>query len=249
MLILLSITKWFLWSPGMTLMDFANSSFDSFFAPANLNTFCFPSQGPLYCPRWSTFQGVSRSVDVILVRDFANSIDVLLVWQIFLVLESNLIFQRSCLFKSYWNEIKEMLIFEKTFWKSSFLIKDLTHVIRNIQSFDCHVFWKQNLTCCKTKMAFFLSWFFVSVLTFDLGYIFWRSAMRWPSVNFKKQKTQVKTWGFIKKDCFLFFAPILSACIITSSLIHEATTLMEKLFKFWERHLSVQIAYLIKKGF
>jgi hypothetical protein len=24
---------------------------------------------------------------------------------------------------------------------------------------------------------------------------------------------------------------------------------MEKLFQFWERHLSVQIAYLIKKGF
>jgi len=24
---------------------------------------------------------------------------------------------------------------------------------------------------------------------------------------------------------------------------------MEKLFKFWDRHLSVQIAYLIKKGF
>jgi len=24
---------------------------------------------------------------------------------------------------------------------------------------------------------------------------------------------------------------------------------MEKLFKFWERYLSVQIAYLIKKGF
>jgi hypothetical protein len=66
-----------------------------------------------------------------------------------------------------------------------------------------------------------------------------------------KQKAQVKTWGFIKKDCFLFLAPILSACIITSSLIHEATTLMEKkkLFKFWDRHLSVQIAYLIKKGF
>jgi hypothetical protein len=30
-------------------------------------------------PRWSTFQGVSRSVDVILVKDFANSIDILLV--------------------------------------------------------------------------------------------------------------------------------------------------------------------------
>jgi hypothetical protein len=26
-------------------------------------------------------------------------------------------------------------------------------------------------------------------------------------------------------------------------------TLMEKLFKLWERYLSVQIAYLIEKGF
>ena len=46
-----------------------------------------------------------------------------------------------------------------------------------------------------------------------------------------------------------FLAPILLACIIISSLIHKATTLMERLFKFWERHLSVQIAYLIEKGF
>jgi len=52
-----------------------------------------------------------------------------------------------------------------------------------------------------------------------------------------------------RKIVFLFFTPILSACIITSSLIHEAMTLMERLFKFWERHLSVQIAYLIEKGF
>jgi hypothetical protein len=48
---------------------------------------------------------------------------------------------------------------------------------------------------------------------------------------------------------FLFLAFILSICIITSSLIHEVTTLIEKLFQFWERHLSVQIAYLIEKGF
>jgi hypothetical protein len=48
---------------------------------------------------------------------------------------------------------------------------------------------------------------------------------------------------------FLFLAFILSICIITSSLIHEVTTLIEKLFQFWEHHLSVQIAYLIKKGF
>jgi hypothetical protein len=52
-----------------------------------------------------------------------------------------------------------------------------------------------------------------------------------------------------RKIVFFFWAFILSACIITNSLIHEVTTLMEKLFKFRERHLSVQIAYLIKKGF
>jgi hypothetical protein len=99
-------------------------------------------------PRWSTFQGVSRKVDVISTRDFANSIN---------VLESNLIFQRSCLFKSNcWNEIKEMLVLEKIFWKSSFLVKDPTHVIQNMQSFDCLVFWKQKLTRCKIKMTFFM---------------------------------------------------------------------------------------------
>ena len=122
---------------------------------ADLNTVCFPSQGPLYCPKWSTCQGVLRSVDVISVKDFANSIDVFLVWQIFLVLESNLIFQRSCLFKSYWNEIKEMSIFEKTFWKSSFFIKDPTHVIRNIQSFDFMYFENRNWPVIRIKWFFF----------------------------------------------------------------------------------------------
>jgi len=48
-------------------------------------------------------------------------------------------------------------------------------------------------------------------------------------VNFKKQDAQVRTRAFIKKGVFL--ALILSACIITSNLNHEATTLMEKLFK------------------
>jgi len=67
------------------------------------------------------------------------------------ILESTLILQRSCQFKSNcWNEIREMSVFENQV--SS--VKDLTHVIRNIQSFDCHVFWKQKLTHCKFKMTF-----------------------------------------------------------------------------------------------
>jgi hypothetical protein len=60
MLILLSITKWF--------FVIARNDFDGlrqlivrFFSlpPADLNTFCFPSQGPLYCPQVVNF---SRSV-------------------------------------------------------------------------------------------------------------------------------------------------------------------------------------------
>ena len=103
MLIFLSITKWFLWSLGMTLMDFANSSSDSFFALADLNTFYFPSQGSLYCPQVVNF---SRSVEKCWCHScqgfckFNRCSSSFFFWQIFLVLESNLIFQRSCLFKS-----------------------------------------------------------------------------------------------------------------------------------------------------
>jgi len=107
---------------------------------------------------------------------------------------------------------------------------------------------KTEMTHCKFKMTFFM----VLYVNFNL----WSCVYLFTVCNevtfceFQgKQKAQVKTWGFIKKDCFFFLAPILSAYIITSSLIHEATTLMKKLFKFWDCHLSVQIAYLIKKGF
>ena len=117
------------------------------------------------------------------------------------------------------------------------LVKDPTHYSK--QSFDCLVFWKQKWPVVRFKMTF--SWFFVSILNSDFGYIFWWSVMRWHFYRFQKQD--------VRERLFLFLAFILSTCIMTSSLIHEVTTLMEKLFKFWERHLSVQIAYLIKKGF
>ena len=141
----------------------------------------------------------------------------------------------------------EMSFFEKTFWKSSFFSK-IQHVIRNIQSFDCHVFWKQKLTCCKTKMVFFMVlcihfrlWFRVYLLMVYDEVTF---------CEFQKTKGPSQNLRIHQERLFSFFlASLLSACIITRSLIHEVTTLMEKLFKFWERHLSVQIAYLIKKGF
>jgi hypothetical protein len=50
------------------------------------------------------------------------------------------------------------------------------------------------------------------------------------------------------KDCF-FFSIYFINMHNNNSLIHEVMTLMEKLFKFWQLYLSVQIVYLIKKSF
>jgi len=104
------------------------------YPPAQLNTICFPSQSPLYYPKVSQlFNECWEELMSFHVKDFADLIDVLLCSTIFLVLESNLIFRRSCLFKSNcWNEIREISILEKIFWKSSFLVKDPTHVIQNM---------------------------------------------------------------------------------------------------------------------
>jgi hypothetical protein len=67
---------------------------------AVLNTACFFLLRVHYiAPGCSTFQGVSKSVNVISIKDFTYSIDVFLCSIISLVLESTLIFQRSCLFK------------------------------------------------------------------------------------------------------------------------------------------------------
>jgi len=68
-------------------------------------------------------------------------------------------------------------------------------------------------------------------------------------MNFKETRCSNQNLRLYQERLFPFLALIVSTCIITSSLIHEVITLIEKLFKFWERHLSIQIAYLIKKGF
>ena len=110
----LSFNHIFLYSPILHLIIFL-------YPPADLNTACFSFSRSTVLPSGgSTFQGVLRRVDVISVEDFADSIDVLLCSTIFLVLESNLIFQRSCLFKfNCWNEIRDVSIW-KYFKKSSF---------------------------------------------------------------------------------------------------------------------------------
>jgi len=98
-----------------------DSSFNRLPLPlADLNTVCFPSQGPLHCPRWSTCQGVLRSVDVISVKDFANSIDILLVWQSFYSgINSHTSKIMSIQSLVCWNEIRDVLFWKYFFKKNS----------------------------------------------------------------------------------------------------------------------------------
>ena len=71
-------------------------------------------------PRWSTFQGVSGNVDVIFVKDFANSIDVL-GWKSFLFW-NQIPYFKNHVYSSLIVEMKsKMLVFWKSFQKSSFV--------------------------------------------------------------------------------------------------------------------------------
>jgi hypothetical protein len=127
----------------------------------------------------------------------------------------------SCLTILFWNQLSyfkdnvysslivemkaERCQFWKRFWKSSFFDKKKspTHVIQNIQSFDCHVFWKQKWTRCQIKMAF--SWFFVSILDSEFGYLFWWFVMRWPSVYSKKTTCSSQNLRLYQGRVFPFF--------------------------------------------
>jgi hypothetical protein len=119
------------------------------------------------------------------------------------------------------------------------------HTIYYMQSFDYFAFWKEKLTWCKMKTIVFC-YFMVFCVNFNLSFWIYYSmvhdkvTLSW----FQQQEVWVKTRGFIKIN-YLFWATILSACIITINLVREAMTFIEKLFTFWERHLLVQIAFLI----
>jgi len=82
-------------------------------------------------PGGQLFEKCREMLMSFLSRIFANLIDILRVWAIFLVLESNLIFQQSFLFKSNcWNEIREMLVLKSIFGNQACLVKDPTHAIQ-----------------------------------------------------------------------------------------------------------------------
>ena len=188
---------------------------------------------------------MSRNVDVILVKDFTNSLDVLL-WQSFLFW-NQISYFNGHVYSSLIVEMKsEKCQFLKVFLKIKFLRSKIQHTLFKICN-PLIVLYFKNRNWPIVRLKWLFPWFFVSILNSNFGYIVCDEVTFYEFQE--KQGTRVKTWGFIKKDCFFFLATILSACIIISSLIHEVTTCTKQLFKFWDRHLSVQIAYLIKKDF
>ena len=143
-----------------------------------------------------------------------------------------------------WNQ--RDISFGKDLLKIKLLRSKIQHTLFNV------ILWlscilKTETTHCKIKMTFFMvlcisfnlwSWVYLLIVCDEVTFC-----------EFQETKDSSQNLRIHQEVLFSFLAPILSACIITSSLIHEAMTLMEKLFKFWERHLSVQIAHLVKKGF
>ena len=181
-------------------MNFDDSSSDSFFAPSWLECCFFSSKGPLYCPQvvWILFfflprvhciapkvVNVSGSVEKCwchFCQGFCK-LNYVLVWKSFLFWNQIWYFNDHVYSSlNCWNEIREMSVFEIFFfWNSNFFFfKDPTHY--SMQSFDCLVSWKQKWPVVRFKMTF--SWFFVSTLNSDFGYIFWWSVMRWHFYRF-----------------------------------------------------------------
>jgi len=132
MLILLSITKWLMWSPRMTLMDFTNSLFDSFFAPSWSEYCLFSFSGSTVLPPGGQLFKECRKE----LKSFLSGI--LQIRSIFFLFDN-----LSCSgIKSHISKIMSIqsLVVEikserYQFWKRSFenqasSIKDLTHTIQ-----------------------------------------------------------------------------------------------------------------------
>ena len=156
--------------------------------PADLNAVCFSSKGPLYYPQvvnvsrsvekcWCHFcQGFLQTQLMFLFENLSCSgiksdISTIMSIQVWIVEMKS----ERCLF---------LKIF--SFEIQTSLIKDPTHY--SMQSFDCLVSWKQKWPIVRFKMT--CSWFFVSILNSDFGYIFWWSVMRWHFYEFQKQDAQ-----------------------------------------------------------
>jgi hypothetical protein len=129
---------------------------------------------------------MSRNVDVILVKDFTNSPDVLL-WQSFLFW-NQISYFNGHVYSSLIVEMKsEKCQFLKVFLKIKFLRSKIQHTLFKICN-PLIVLYFKNRNWPIVRLKWLFPWFFVSILNSNFGYIFWLSVMRWPFMNFKKNK-------------------------------------------------------------
>ena len=124
--------------------------------PADQNVVCFSSKGPLYCPQvvnllrsfkksWCHF--MSRIPQIQWVFFFCLTI--------FLVLGSNLILQRSCLFKSNcWNEIRKISFFKKVFLKFKLLWSKTQYISFKCSPLIVLYFENRNWSDVRLKLLF-----------------------------------------------------------------------------------------------
>jgi hypothetical protein len=70
------------------------------------------------------------------------------------------------------------------------LVKDPIHVIQCSNPFIVLYFENRNWPVARLKWLSFFSWFFVSTLNSNFGYIFCWSVMRWYFFEFEKQDAQ-----------------------------------------------------------
>ena len=119
-------------------------------------------------------------------QEFANLVDVFLVWKSFLFWNQISHF-KGHVYSSLIVEMKsERCQFLKVFLEIKLYWSKIQHTLFNVVLWLSCILREKKLTRCKIKMAF--PWFFVSILNSNFGYIFWLSVMRWPFMNFKKNK-------------------------------------------------------------
>ena len=108
--------------------------------------------------------------------------------KIFLILESNLTFQRSCLFSLIVEMKSERCQFLKVFLEIKLYWSKIQHTLFNVVLWLSCTFEREKKNWLVVRLKWLFPWFFISILNSNFGYIFWLSVMRWPFMNFKKNK-------------------------------------------------------------
>jgi hypothetical protein len=120
-------------------------------------------------------------------QEFANFVDVLLIWKSFL----------------FWNQISHFkghvyssLIVEmeskrcqffKVFLEIKLYRSKIQHTLFNVVLWLSRIL-RERKNGPVVRLKWLFPWFFVSILNSNFGYIFWFSVMRWSFMNFKKNK-------------------------------------------------------------